>query len=303
MKKKLLSIICLTLLICNNIINVYAITVDNNSENNNSKTNSNNANANNTQFVKINETVEIDKEINMTLYLDNISYDNFTFKLYSSNSLEDVNTNDIDIKNYNNEEISFDYCINCSSLKTIVLNYKLPKDVKMGDVITFNVRLENKDNLLESMSYRTTVTVIDSIKEENSESTDKEKNSNRRANTSSISIRSSGSSSHSSNNGSSSTTYKGSSNNYLSNIVVKGYTLNKEFIKERLTYFVTVPNDVKSLNISTTKENSNATVNISGNSDFSVGVNKVLITVTSQDGRIKNYRIYVTRMDSEQDEE
>ena len=89
---------------------------------------------------------------------------------------------------------------------------------------------------------------------------------------------------------------------WLSNISIKGYSLNKAFIKERLTYFVTVPNNVKSLNITAKKESSTSSVTISGNSNFEVGLNKVLITVTSEDGRIKNYRIYVTRLDSDKNE-
>ena len=301
MKRKILCYILLALVISYNILDVYAITNDNSSNPNPS------GELDNSQFIKINETVEIDKEIIMTLYLDNISYDNFTFKLYSNNSLEEVNTKDIDLTNFNNEEISFDYCINCSSLKTISLNYKLPTTIEIGDKITFNVQLVNKDNTEEVMNYRGTVTVIDTIKKEEekeiNDKTEQEKNMKGKSSFSGSGMNFSGNNSGSVSKSNASTTYKGSSNNYLSNITIKGYTLNKSFIKERLTYFVTVPNSVKSLNISATKEDSNASVNISGNSNFNVGVNKVLITVTSQDGRIKNYRIYVTRMDSDANEE
>ena len=38
-------------------------------------------------------------------------------------------------------------------------------------------------------------------------------------------------------------------------------------------------------------------VTISGNTNLKVGINKVLITVTSESGLIRNYRIYVTRKD------
>ena len=299
MSRKILSIICLALLIGNSIVNVYATT------NNNTPNTTPNVDTNNLEFIKINNTVEIDKDINMILYLDNIPYDTFTFKLYSNNSLEEVNTKDIDLKNYNNEEISFDYCINCSNLKTITLNYKLPTNIEIGNQITFSVQLINKDNTEETMNYRGTVTVIESTKKEEEknqekEFDEKEKNMNARSNFSGINISNNKTSSSPSTGVS--TTYKGSSNNYLSNITIKGYKLNKTFIKERLTYFVTVPNSVKSLSITASKENSYASVNISGNSNFSVGVNKVLITVTAQDGRIKNYRIYVTRLDSDSNE-
>ena len=299
---------CLSIIFCNSAINVYAVPNDNNQSK---------PVANNIQFIKINETVEIDKEITMTLYLDNIEYDNFTFKLYSNNPLSDVNAKDkdIELKNYNNEEISFDYCINCSNLKTITLSYKLPSTVEVGDQITLNVALINKDNEEEVKQLRTTVTVIETIKKEeeiDKDENEKEKdidekeiNKKQENNFSRNTINFSGSinKSSSSSTPSASTKYNGSSNNYLSNISVKGYKLNKTFIKERLTYFVTVPNSVKSLNISTSKESSKASVYISGNSNFSVGLNKVLIKVTSEDGRVKNYRIYVTRLDSDVNEE
>ena len=160
MKRRIISIICLAIMLCS-IINVYAVPNDS---------------TNNTQFIKIADTVEIDNSISMILVLDNISYDNFTFKLYSNNSLDNVNAVDVDLKNFNNEEISFDYCINCSSLKTITLNYKLPATVSVGDQITFNVALINKDNEEEYVTVRKTVTVIDKVKQEEQEPIEKEGN-------------------------------------------------------------------------------------------------------------------------------
>ena len=281
MKKKFLRIIYLILLM-SNIINVFAIT--------------NNDIVNNQQFIKIDDEVYIDKEITITLYLDNFSYNNFTFKLYSNNSLENINTSDIDIKNYNNEEIFFDYCINCSNLKTIVLNYKLPQDIQINDQITFNILIENKDNQEEVINYRKTVLVIDNIK-----TSEEDSNSDKNLYSKIIS-KSNYSTGSKTSNGSSSVSYKGSSNNYLSDIIITGYSLNKDFIKERLTYFITVPNNVTSLNVFAIKDDSKALVNISGNNNLIIGLNKILITVTSQDGRVRNYRIYVTRMDSDLNE-
>lgn len=305
MKRKLISFICLMVILLNSVVNVYATTTDNN-DNKPKQT----VTTNNLEFIKINDTVEIEKDITMTLYLDNIEYDNFTFKLYSSNALENVNAKDVDLKNYNNEEISFDYCINCSNLKTITLNYKLPTTIQAGDTITLNVQLINKDNTEEYKNVRKTVTVIETVKKEETNSEkelDKqEENNKQKGSFSRSTINFSGSipsgSKTNSNTSSVSTKYKGSSNNYLSNITVKGYKLNKTFTKERLTYFVTVPNNIKSVNISTSKESSSASVNISGNTNLSVGLNKVLIKVTAEDGRVKNYRIYVTRLDSDKNE-
>lgn len=89
--------------------------------------------------------------------------------------------------------------------------------------------------------------------------------------------------------------YNGSNNNYLSNIIVNDYSLNKEFTKDNSTYFVTVGNDVNSLNITTEKEEVSSTVSIYGNKNLSVGKNKILICVTAENGNVRIYRIYVTK--------
>ena len=54
-------------------------------------------------------------------------------------------------------------------------------------------------------------------------------------------------------------TYNGSDNNYLSSLSVSGYTLNKEFSKDNSTYFLTVENDVDSIDIVIDKESDSAT--------------------------------------------
>lgn len=89
--------------------------------------------------------------------------------------------------------------------------------------------------------------------------------------------------------------YNGSDNNYLSELSIKGYTLNKEFMKESTTYFVTVNNNVETLDISALSEDSNSIVTISGNDNLNVGLNKILIMVTSESKETRVYRIYVTK--------
>lgn len=58
-------------------------------------------------------------------------------------------------------------------------------------------------------------------------------------------------------------TYEGSINNYLSNIKVNGYSLTPKFNKTNSTYFITVPNKVKSLTVTGVKEDSEAVVSVS----------------------------------------
>ena len=90
-------------------------------------------------------------------------------------------------------------------------------------------------------------------------------------------------------------TYKGSRNNYLTNMTVTGYDLTPGFNKTNNTYFITVGNGVTSININTVKEDYTAVVTISGNKNLQVGLNKVLIAVLAQNGDVRYYRIYITR--------
>ncbi len=90
-------------------------------------------------------------------------------------------------------------------------------------------------------------------------------------------------------------TYKGSYINYLTDITVNGYSLKPDFTMTNTTYVLTVENSVTSLDIDVTKYDSSSTVKIYGNTDLSVGQNKVLISVTAENGSVRTYRIYVTR--------
>lgn len=97
--------------------------------------------------------------------------------------------------------------------------------------------------------------------------------------------------------GTSNTTYQGSYNNYLSALAVTGYDFQTDFQKTNDTYFITVPNDVTAVTVKATADDDGATAKVAGNSDFAVGINKVLISVTAENGDVRTYRIYVTRED------
>ena len=90
-------------------------------------------------------------------------------------------------------------------------------------------------------------------------------------------------------------TYNGSENNYLSTLSVSGYEFKQVFKKERLIYFMTVTNDVESLDVTAYAEESTSSVAISGNSSLKTGINKILIVVTAENGNTKNYKIIVTK--------
>lgn len=89
--------------------------------------------------------------------------------------------------------------------------------------------------------------------------------------------------------------YNGSSNNYLSNLSVDGYSFTSKFVKTNTSYFLTVDNAITSININAISEDTSSTVCVYGNSNLNIGVNKILVNVTSENGSVKTYRIYVTR--------
>ena len=75
--------------------------------------------------------------------------------------------------------------------------------------------------------------------------------------------------------------------------------LNPEFSNDGYKYYLTVPYEVTSLDLTLGEnvipEDSDATVTITGNEDFKVGINIVTIKVTATNGDTKTYLIYVTR--------
>ena len=75
--------------------------------------------------------------------------------------------------------------------------------------------------------------------------------------------------------------------------------LNPEFSNDGYKYYLTVPYEVTSLDltlgVNVIPEDSDATVTITGNEDFKVGINIVTIKVTATNGDTKTYLIYVTR--------
>lgn len=93
-------------------------------------------------------------------------------------------------------------------------------------------------------------------------------------------------------------TYQGSYHNYLASLAVSGYDFQSEFIKTNDTYFITVANDVTAVTVDAAADDEDAVVAVTGNDDLSVGVNKILVSVTAENGNVRTYRIYVTREDA-----
>jgi len=82
----------------------------------------------------------------------------------------------------------------------------------------------------------------------------------------------------------------------LKDLSVLNYELDTEFDEDFKEYYIHVPNEVFSVNITAIPKSSGATVEISGNENFVIGMNEVSIKVTSSDGLLEEiYTLYVNR--------
>ncbi len=85
-----------------------------------------------------------------------------------------------------------------------------------------------------------------------------------------------------------------SSNNNLSSLSVDGYSLEPKFSKDKTSYSLTVPNDVKTINVKATKSDSSASIKGTGKRNLKEGSNKINVVVTAENGNEKTYTINVT---------
>ena len=86
-----------------------------------------------------------------------------------------------------------------------------------------------------------------------------------------------------------------SSNNNLSNLTVSSGTLSPAFNKNTTTYEVTVENDITKITIGGTKEDNKSSVDGFKEHALEEGANKIVVKVTAQNGKTKEYTINVTR--------
>lgn len=84
-------------------------------------------------------------------------------------------------------------------------------------------------------------------------------------------------------------------NRNLKALTVSGYDINPVFNKNTVEYYLTVSNDVTSLKVTALPENDAAKVTITGDTDLKGIENDILITVKSEKGLTKTYKIHVTK--------
>ena len=284
------------------------------------------------EFFEVESTeTAITKNIEMTINIDNIEYNDFTLTISSNTNIQKIEVKEdskIDVTK-NNNEISMQFNKKESNLNKITLYFTIPNTVRAGEKIELTATVQNNEKAEEKQVITKKITVVEEEKKENNEETEqpdkkdnssnenlnneneqsKENNQNSQPqvnNTEKMQTQSTiiNQSQNTQNiqkatvqntNSENTVTYKGSDNNYLSELSVNSYDLNTEFSKENQTYFVTVNSDTESLEIISSTENSNSKINIYGNENLQEGTNKILITVTAENGNVRNYRIYATK--------
>lgn len=94
-------------------------------------------------------------------------------------------------------------------------------------------------------------------------------------------------------------TYYYSSNNYLQLLEISGYEI--DFERNTYEYKISVDSDVTELDIRAVAEDTGSRVEITGNENFKVGENIVTITVTAENGEIREYKLIVDKEAEEKD--
>ena len=305
--------------------------------------NTNNQEQNKLEFFTVDSREkEIGSTLNMYINLSQIDYEVSKFTLTSTDIIDNINTEGIEIKKENNE---FSLIINKNELniEQIILTYTISNNFKVGDKFTLTGRIseykedgledkneealqDNKENVQNNVNENDKEKIEEIQKEEQLQNTEinvkevqieitivekqengkeienlKDKQESNVQNKTEVfgQIQNNMQSTIKYNTMNFSNTetvvYNGSRNNYLKTLSIENHELNTEFSKENTTYFLTVSNDITSIKITATKEDSSSTVSIYGNDNLKVGTNKVLISVTAENGDVRNYRIFVNR--------
>ena len=267
-----------------------------------------------------NSEVDITENIEIILNIEKIEYSDFLVTVESDLDMDRLEeTDEIEVtKNLDNVQINIDK--ETTTLNQLTLSYKIPENYNIGDNIVFNISIKNNESEEEIIKV-VEIKIVDKTEENNelneitpsnnnenvnvndrninNENNEKEQVQDNFSQNEKISTQSSFSNGSNERQNAETITYNGSSNNYLSDLYVTGYDFTESFNKDNETYFLTVNNDVSSLTTVAVPEEEKSTVKIYGNEEINVGTNKILVTVTAEDGSVRNYRIYVTRQEGE----
>lgn len=277
-----------------------------------------------TSFFEVNKSELVAGEtLEMTIDLSKINYSQFKFVLNSNTEIENIYTKELD-NNIEIDEQGNDIIIDIDkenlNLDKIILYYLISDNIKSDTKIQFTAQIIIKEKGEEKIrdEEQKEIKIVEKNNQSNEDQNPEIKddnnknevniNNNQQNNFSEINEKkqeknnqniNSDKATNSSNKIQSvsgiqteTATYKGSNNNYLSSIEIEGVTLTSNFNKEKTTYFATVEG-LETIVINANAEDSNSKVSITG-TDLKTGENKILISVTAENGDVRYYRIYVT---------
>jgi len=135
----------------------------------------------------------------------------------------------------------------------------------------------------------------------NNNSSTTQDNNNSTSNTSNSNNKST--SNQPSSNSSTTTETQKSANNFLKNLIIDGYELDKEFDENIFEYTITVSSETEEIGISTELQDASAIVEITGGKGLIEGNNIVEIKVIAEDGSERIYILNIIKMGSEELEE
>lgn len=272
----------------------------------------------NQQEIAAGETLEI--QIN----LNQIAWNQIKLTLTSNCDISNIYSDEekeIDIEKQK-EEVILEIDKSKIELEKMVLYYPIPQEIEEGVTITLQGTIENLEQEDENqtemiITSEITVKIITKLENNKDETKVPERNEDKQkeiendqnsnkgemtnqmkqttSQTDNTSLQAKNTTYNSGNTQTEEVSYNGSDNNYLSSMLINGYTLNKEFNKESSTYFITVEEDISNLEVVASVEDDSATVCIAGADNLKEGENKILISVTAENGNVRNYRIYVTK--------
>lgn len=279
-----------------------------------------------TENLEVSQGENVELKLNLKL----IEFDKFNFTLTSNISSENLTTNEENVE-ISNEHNGLKISANKKDLNIdiISLYYKVPEDIAIGtkieikglleeiktesveesEVIEENKNPENEDLKNDTKEAMPTsqeiileLTVVEKKEDEeiqknpdlNQDLGNENQSQNNRPNQNNMSSIKVPTTSQMGTN-TQINKYNGESNNYLKTLEIANINLKPNFSKTNTTYFIEVDSNVTSIDINAEPEDNNAEVRIYGNNELKTGENKILISVTAENGEVKTYRIYVTK--------
>ena len=121
-----------------------------------------------------NQEIEKDGTAKLIINLNKIQYNKFKLTLISDETLENISTNEQVEVEQNDNEICIEINKENTNLSKITLDYKVPEEKEVGDVITFIANVINLDNEEENLSEQKQITIVEAKEEEKQEDEAKE---------------------------------------------------------------------------------------------------------------------------------